>query len=113
MLAAAADEFAGDLLRVAQIDLGASRPRRTEGKPGELQLGRRLRRAFADQVHGGVAHGLIGLLGKHLKPIGDGRDGIDHIVTDAARNERRKVEIAECRRLGHGPLLRFRVTPRR
>ena len=73
MLAASAYELAGDLLGIAQIDLGPRRPRRAEGEPGELQLSGGLRRALADQVHGRVAHGLVGLLGQHLQAIGDGR----------------------------------------
>src|SRR5262249_56620400 len=47
-------------------------------------------------------------LDEHLKAVGNGRNRIDHVVTDAARDERRKLEIAECRRLGHGLLLSFR-----
>ena len=101
MLAASRQEIAGHFLRVAEIDLGACRSGSAEGQPGELQLGGGLGRALADQVHGGLAHSLIGLLGQHFQPIGYGRDRIDHIVANAARNQRRKIKIAECRRLGH------------
>ena len=102
MLAGPLHEFAGDLLGVAEVDLGAGRSGRPEGEAGELQLGRGLAGALADQVHGGVAHRLVRLLLEHLQAVRNGRHRIDHIVTDTARNQRRKFKIAECRRIGHG-----------
>ena len=73
MLAASLHELARDLLGVAEVDLGSGRSRRAERETGELQLGRGLRRALADQVHGRFAHGLVGLLGKHFETVGDRR----------------------------------------
>ncbi len=84
MLAAPLHELAGDLLGVAEVDLGPCRSGRTEGKPCKLQLGGGLEGALADKFHGRLAHRLVGLFAEHLQAVGDGRNGIDHVVTDTA-----------------------------
>ena len=71
MLSGPLHELAGDLFGVAEVDLGVHRSRRPESKAGELKLGRGLGGALADQVHGGVAHRLVGFLLEHLQPPPD------------------------------------------
>ena len=77
-------EVSRDPFRVAQVDLGAGRSRRAEGKPRELELGGSLARALADQIHGLLAHGLVLLFAQHLEAVGNGTNRTDHIVADAA-----------------------------
>src|SRR5680860_1095985 len=84
MLAGSLDEIAGHSLGIAEVDLGPGRTAGAKGKAGELQLGRGLRGALTDEVHGRLAHGLVRLLAKQLQAVGDGRYGIDHVVADAA-----------------------------
>ena len=67
MLAISAGEVADHLLGVAEIDLGRRRSRRAERQARELKLGRGLRRTLADEIHGGLAQRLIGLLAQNLQ----------------------------------------------
>ena len=66
-----------------------------------------------DQVHRHVAHRFIVLDLEQFEPVGDGADGRDDVVTDAAAQKGRKIEIADwlcC--IGHGfpgAVIRFRI----
>ena len=95
---------ARDLLGVAEIDLGAGRTGSAEGQAGELQLGRGLARALADEIEGKRLHLLVILLVENFEAVIDRADRRDDVVADAAAEQRREVQGFEFDRVGHAAL---------
>ena len=81
---ALADEAARDLLGGAEIDHGAGRSRRAEGKTRKLQPSGGLLGHIADDVERVVLGLLIVVLVEDLEPVVDGPYRANHVVTDFA-----------------------------
>ena len=79
-------------LRVAEIDLRARRSRRAERQAAELQPRRGGLGALADQIEREIAVFGLWIVVEHLKPIDDGADRTDEIVTDPRTQQRRQFE---------------------
>ena len=108
-----ADEAAAQVLGVAEVDLRPGGPRRTERKARELQPGRSRFGDVANHIEGVVLRLRVLFLVEDFQAVVDGADGTDHVVTDLAGNQSRKLEIGWLDALCHRIALAWRSVRRR